>query len=208
MFGFPIVALPLTFLTLRAWFFPRSEGDEMTRYFGRGLLWALPAFLLHALLYRIFPELPGSMFFIFRIWWERFFLSFGLAILAFRALHPLRQTGRGVAALRNYTAFLFGFFTLFCVVFALRATETPSVFSLIFFPVLVVAGIPTAAYLLERASDETGIYTALWVALAVAVSLVFACVAYLFEARMEWLGGIFSLAALGLGTYLGYLTLR
>lgn len=208
MFGFPIVALPLTYLTLRAWFFPRSEGDEMARYFGRGLVWALPALLLHALLYRIFPELPGSVLFIFRIWWERFFLSFGLATVAFRTLHSLRQTGRSVAALRNYTAFLFGFFTLFCAVFALRAAETPSVFSLLFFPILVVAGIPTAAYIMERVSDETGLYAALWAAVAVAVSLVFACVAYLFEARMEWLGGILSLAALGLSFYLGYLTLR
>jgi hypothetical protein len=208
MFGFPIVALPLTYLTLCAWFFPRSEGGELARYFGWGLLFALPGLLVHSILYRVFPALPGSFLFIFRIWWEYFSLPFGLATVTYRLLHSFQETGRSSVRLRQYAAFLFGFLSLFCVVFALRSTGFPNIFSLVFYPILAVAGIPVAAYLMERASNETGVYAVLWIAIAVAVSLIFACVAYFFEARLEWLGSILSLATLGIGSYLGYSTLK
>jgi len=208
MFGFPIVAIPLSYLTLSAWFFAQSKEERLSKYYGRGLLLGIPCLLVHLLLYRIIPEMPGGLLYIFRIWWERYLLPTGLAVGIYRLLHTFDETIQSKASLRRFMAFLFGYFTLFSVVFTLRDSGFLGPFSIFFSPVLSIAIIFITIYLLERIVTETGIHAALWISAAILVSLAFACVAYLFYARLEWLGGILALITLAVSIYLERSILR
>ncbi len=201
MFAFPLFSIPLGFLAVSAWFFPRSEEERLPRYFGRGFWFALPCLLVHQLLRALVPALPGSPLTLFRIWWECFALPVGLAVGAFRLLHSYDETIRSLPSLRRFTAFLFGYYTVFGAAFALRATAFPGPFSLFFFPALCVASIFLTVFMTERIAIETGIYAALQIGLAVLLSVGLTVVAFLFEARLEWLGGILAVAALSASVY-------
>lgn len=201
MFAFPVFALPLGYLSIVAWFFPRHREEALARSFGRGLALGLPCALIHILAQGWVPEVHGSFLFVFRIWWERFLLPFALAVAASRLLTSFEDTVRSDAALRRFTAYLFGCFTILGLVSAVRYAGSPDTFVLFFYPALSIAGIFAAVYFLERAVTEAGIYVALWIAAGVLASFAFACTAYLFEARLEWLGAILSLALLAISAY-------
>lgn len=208
MFGFPLIAVPFSFLTLSAWFFGQSEQERLSKYFGRGFLLAIPCLLVHLLLYGIIPEAPGSLLSLFRIWWERFFLPSALGIGAYRLLHSFDETIRPGVPIRRYAAFLFGYFTLFGVAFTLRSYGSPDPFALFFFPALSVASIFLIVYFTDRIVVETGGYRALMIAAAVLASFALAGTAYLFNARLEWLGGILAMILLAVGVYLGRFLLK
>ncbi len=202
MFAFPVFALPLGYLALASWFFPHHREESLAGSFGRGLALGLPCALVQILLQGLIPEAHGSFLFVFRIWWERFLLPFALAVAASRLLHSYEDTVRTDAALRRFTAYLFGCFTVLGAVAAVRYAGDPGPFVLFFYPILAIAGIFAAVYFLERSVTEAGIFAVLWIAAAVLASFAFACAAYLFEARLEWLGAILSLAYLGSSAYL------
>ena len=202
MFAFPVFSIPLGYLALAAWFFPQQREEGLARFFGRGLLFGIPCALVQALLIGLIPEVPGSILFVFRIWWERFLLPFALSLAAYRLAHSFEDTVRSDTALRRFMAYLFGCFTILGAAAAIRGAETPSSLVLFFYPILAIAGIFGAVYFLERTVTEAGLYVALWISAALLASLGFACVTYLFEARLEWLGGILTLALLGANTYL------
>lgn len=202
MYGFPIVAVPLTYLAVAAWFFPHFREERLTQSFGKGLLLALPCLLIHSLAFRFIPELPGSVLFLFRIWWERFFLPLGLGIAAHRLLYTFGETVRSASSLRRFAAFLFGYLTIFNAAFSIRAFGLPGPFTLYFFPILFIAAIFATLFFVERIATETGIRIALWIAAAALASFAFAGASLLFQARLEWLGGILSLVILGASVYL------
>lgn len=201
MFAFPVFALPLGYLSLVAWFFPRHREEALARSFSRGLALGILCALIHSIALGWIPEAYGSPLFVFRIWWERFLLPFSLALSASRLLLSFEDMVRSDAALRRFTAFLFGVFTILSLASAVRYAGDPDPFVLFFYPVLTVAGIFGALFFLERAVTEAGIYAVLWVAAGAAASLAFAFIAYLFEARLEWLGAILSLSVLGITAY-------
>lgn len=201
MFAFPVFALPLAYLSIAAWFFPRHREEALARSFGRGLALGLPCALVHVLALGWIPEVHGSFLFVFRIWWERFLLPFSLTIAASRLLQGFEDTVRSDAALRRFTAFQFGCFTVLSLVSAVRYADGPDTLVLFFNPLLSIAGIFAAVFFLERAVTEAGVYVALWISAGVLASFAFACAAYLFEARLEWLGAILSLALLGVSSY-------
>lgn len=201
MFAFPVFALPLGYLSIVAWFFPRHREEGLARSFGRGLALGIPCALIHALAQDWVPAVYGSFLLTFRIWWERFLLPFALAVAASRLFGPFEDTVRSDAALRRFTAHLFGCLTILGLASAVRHSGEPSPAILFFHPLLSMAGIFAAVYFLERTVTEAGIHAALWLSAGILASFAFACVGYLFEARLEWLGAILSLAVLGLSVY-------
>ena len=201
MFAFPVFAVPLGYLSILAWFFPRHREEALARSFVRGLALGFPCALVHALVLGWIPEVHGSLLFVFRIWWERFLVPFALAVAVSRIFQSFEDTVRSDAALRRFTALLFGFCTVIGLVAAVRYANRPDPFVVFFYPVLLIAGIFTAVFFLERIVTEAGVYAALWVSAGILTSIVLACTAYLFHARLEWLGAILSLAILGFFSY-------
>ncbi|HSV56055.1 MAG TPA: hypothetical protein VLH39_02975 [Magnetospirillaceae bacterium] len=201
MFAFSVFALPLAYLSVSAWFFVRRREEALARNYFFGIVLGLPCVLVHLLLYGIMPDTPGSYLLALRIWWERFLLPFALAIGAYRILSTYEDAVRSDAALRRFMAFLFGCFTVLETASVIRYAAAPSPYVLFFHPLLAISGILAAVYFLERSVTEAGIYAALWTAAAVLASFTFTFAAYLFEIRLEWLGGILSLVLLGAAAY-------
>lgn len=185
MYAFSIVAMPLSFLAVAAWFF--QQETEGCRAFFRGLLFGLPGTLVWLLLGPLYRPAWGSFLLVLSFFTGHWLLPLGLTTLFYVLAVGFQGLRKGVDHERAL-AFFAGSLSVFSLGRTILAWGEPNRVVALLVPVMAVAGAYAFVVLLEEAVKD-GFPGAIWpLAIALAGSLLGATGTALFYMRLEWLG--------------------
>jgi hypothetical protein len=139
MYLFLIFGLPLGFLLLVIYGYPRSEAQATRKAFGRGLAAFIPIWLVARLLGAIVPPDYGSFLLVFHEWADRLLPYATLPALAYLVFYRPGERLPAGAIPRRLTAFYAGSLSPVGLCEAARIWGSPEPYALFLLPLLLAA---------------------------------------------------------------------
>lgn len=153
MYLFSIVAIPLGFLLLTFLVYPREEISGAGRAVARGLICAVPVWVVARLLGALVPEIWGSPLLALREFFDRFLPYGALPALAYAVFYHYGERLQPGEEQRRLTAFYAGVLAPFGLGEMVRLWGHPDVYSVLVLPFIVAAlilAMPTFALAFMR----------------------------------------------------------
>lgn len=183
MYAFLLFGLPLAYVLLILRVYPREDAQATRRATVRGLLAAIPVWLLARLLGNLVPAAWGSPLLAFHEWADRFLPYAVLPALAYAVFYHYGESLPAGQAARRLTAFYAGALSPLGLGEMTRIWGNPSAYSVLVLPLLFTALALAMPALVLAFFEEYGARRALPVLAAVLATLAASLVQWLFLAR-------------------------
>jgi hypothetical protein len=184
MYAFLLFSLPLAFLLLVIRLYPKAEYRDTKTAFLRGLIAALPIWLIARLLGSIVPELPGSFLQVFHEWADRFLPYAILPALAYPVFYRYDERLTAGAAQRRLGSFYAGSLCLTGLGETLRLWGSAGAYQDLVLPFLVAALALALPRIVLGILSGYGARRFLAIAGGIAASLALSAVLPLFLAQL------------------------
>lgn len=183
MYAFLLFGPPLAYVLLILRVYPREDAQATRRATVRGLLAAIPLWLLARLLGNLVPAAWGSPLLAFHEWADRFLPYAVLPALAYAVFYRYGERLPPGQAARRLTAFYAGALAPLGLGEMTRIWGNPSAYSVLVLPLLLAALALAMPALVLAFFEEYGARRALPVLAAVLATLAASLVRWLFLAR-------------------------
>ncbi len=184
MYAFLVFSLPLAIFLLDMLVYPRQELVSMRRAFVRGLVAALPIWLLSRIPGLVIPYFWGSPFLAVNEWLDRFLPYSILPALAYAVFYRYgERLGPGMAQ-RRLTSFYAGCLALFGLGEMTKAWGHPDIYTVMVLPFILAATTLAAPRIVLAALGSWGFRRAIIIGAGALVTLAAGCILPLFLAQL------------------------